>query len=328
MLKDSYGREIHDLRVSVTDRCNYSCFYCKTPQDSLLKKRKDEILTYEEIVRVTRLLAGLGVRKVRLTGGEPLLRAGLDQLVAQISCISGVADLALTTNGHLLGSMARRLYDAGLHRLTVSLDSLRSDRFARITDSNSLSRVLQGLQAAKNAGFSRIKINAVIIRGINDDELVEFIRWARAEGHVMRFIEFMPLDSRHEWGRDKVVTASEMLAAIMPHEKLIPSVRNYASETALKFTFADGQGEAGIIAPVSRPFCGQCSRLRLTADGKLRTCLFSHVEHDLAGRLRRGDSDDALSEYVRQVVHLKEERHHINDPDFVQPARTMSFIGG
>ena len=316
------------MRISVTDRCNYSCFYCKTPQDSLLKKRKDELLSYEEIVRVTRLLAGLGVGKVRLTGGEPLLRTGLDQLVSQLRAIPNIGDLALTTNGHLLSPMAAKLFDAGLHRLTVSVDSLRPDRFARITDSNSLPRVLQGIDAARKAGFRKIKINAVIIRGVNDDELVDFLRWARAEGHTMRFIEFMPLDSRHEWGRDKVVTASEMLASIMPHEKLIPSVRSYASETALKFTFAAGEGEVGIIAPVSRPFCGQCSRLRLTADGKLRTCLFSHVEHDLAGRLRRGDSDEELADYVRQVVNLKEERHHINDPDFVQPARTMSFIGG
>ncbi len=328
MLKDAYGRIIHDLRISVTDRCNYSCFYCKTPLDNLLKKRKEDLLSYEEIERVTRLLVRLGIRKVRLTGGEPLLRSSLENLVARIAIIPGVEDLALTTNGHLLTQQAQRLKDAGLKRLTVSVDSLRPERFAQITDSNSLERVLEGIATAQRVGFENIKINAVIIRSVNDDELVDFIRWAKAEGHVMRFIEFMPLDSRHDWGRDKVVTASEMLERIVPHEKLIPIQRDYVSETALKFTYADGQRQLGIIAPVSRPFCGQCSRLRLTAEGKIRTCLFSLIEYDLAGRLRRGDSEEALEDFVRQAVNLKEERHHINDPGFVQPARTMSFIGG
>ncbi|HEY3130202.1 MAG TPA: GTP 3',8-cyclase MoaA [Acidobacteriota bacterium] len=328
MLRDAYGRNIQDLRISVTDRCNYSCFYCKTPLDNLLKKRKEELLSYEEIENITRLLVRLGIRKVRLTGGEPLLRASLDQLVARIAAIPEVQDLALTTNGHLLTQQAQRLKDGGLRRLTVSVDSLRPERFARITDSNSLERVLKGIETAQKVGFSNIKINAVIIRGINDDELVNFIQWAKAEGHVMRFIEFMPLDSRHDWGRDKVVTASEMLEKIAPYETLIPIQRDFAAETALKFTYAGGQGQLGIIAPVSRPFCGQCSRLRLTAEGKLRTCLFSLVEYDLAGRLRRGDSEKSLEDFVRQAVHLKEERHHINDPGFVQPARTMVFIGG
>jgi cyclic pyranopterin phosphate synthase len=293
-----------------------------------LKKRKEDLLSYEEIERITRLLVRLGIRKIRLTGGEPLLRASLENLVARIATIPGVEDLALTTNGHLLTQQAMKLKDAGLQRLTVSVDSLRPERFAQITDSNSLERVLNGIETAKKVGFKNIKINAVIIRGVNDDELVDFVRWAKVEGHVIRFIEFMPLDSRHEWGRDKVVPASEMLDRIAPHETLIPIQRDYVSETALKFTFGDSQGRLGIIAPVSRPFCGQCSRLRLTAEGKLRTCLFSHVEHDLAGHLRRGDSEESLEGFVREVVNLKEKRHHINDPGFVQPARTMVFIGG
>lgn len=328
MLKDKLGREIHDLRISVTDRCNFSCVYCKSADPKNYFPHHD-LLTWDELLRLARILAGMGIRKVRVTGGEPLLRPGITDFMAGLRKIEGLEDLAITTNGYLLPEKAKELAAAGSPRVTVSLDSMDPAKFARITRApRSFEKVMAGLDAALEAGLKPVKVNIVLVRGFNDDEIVEFGRLGRRRNIVVRFIEFMPLDADHAWKRELVVTAKEIVEAIHPVFPLVAVPRDSASETALRYRFADGQGEIGIIAPVSIPFCGQCSRIRLTADGKVRTCLFSLREHDVRHLVRNGASDRDLEHFLAKVVGKKEPGHRINEPDFVQPGRTMVYIGG
>lgn len=328
MLHDKFGREIHDLRISVTDRCNFSCVYCKSADPKNYFPHRD-LLSWQEFLRLSRVMVGLGVRKVRVTGGEPLLREGVVDFMAQLHEIPGLEDVAITTNGYLLPEMARKLAAAGAPRVTVSLDSTHPEKFARITRTpGSYEKVMHGIDAALEAGLRPVKVNIVLVRGFNDDEIVDFARLARRRHIVVRFIEFMPLDADHTWKRDLVVTAREIVDAINPVFPLEEIPRDSPSETALRYRFADGQGELGIIAPVSIPFCGQCSRLRLTADGKLRTCLFSLKEHDVRHLVRNGATDQDIVAFLQGVVQQKERGHRINEPDFVQPSRTMVYIGG
>jgi GTP 3',8-cyclase len=328
MLRDSFGREIHDLRISVTDRCNFSCVYCKSADPKNYFPHRD-LLTWKELLRLSHVLADLGIRKLRVTGGEPLLREGVVEFIASLREIRGIEDIALTTNGYLLPEMAQRLAATGAPRVTVSLDSMNPGKFARITRTpHSYEKVMAGIDAALEAGLRPVKVNIVLVRGFNDDEIVDFARLARRRDIVVRFIEFMPLDADHAWKRDLVVTAKEIVDAINPVFPIVEVPRHSPSETALRYRFADGQGELGIIAPVSIPFCGQCSRIRLTADGKLRTCLFSLNEHDVRQLVRSGADDREISGFIEGVVHEKESAHRINQADFVQPSRTMVYIGG
>jgi cyclic pyranopterin phosphate synthase len=328
LLKDSYGRAIRDLRVSITDRCNFRCFYCM-PQEAMEWKPRPEILTYEEIIRLSEIFVGLGINKLRVTGGEPMLRRDLESLIERLARIEGVEDLAMTTNAYFLRGRARALKEAGLRRITISLDSLTPDRFALLTGRNELDRALDGIDAAIEAGLSPVKINCVVMRGINDDQAVDFARFARERGVHVRFIEFMPLDNGKVWRREMVVPGEELrrrIDAVYPLERI---KSENLSETARRWRFADGApGEVGFINPVTQPFCGHCSRIRLTADGMIRTCLFSTVEHNIKRLLRDGASRDELIDFIVATAQKKEDRHHINDPEFVQPLRTMSCIGG
>ncbi|HKP73182.1 MAG TPA: GTP 3',8-cyclase MoaA [Pyrinomonadaceae bacterium] len=328
-LKDSYGRPIRDLRVSVTDRCNFRCFYC-LPHGEPPFAPKGQMLTYEEIEYVAEIFVTLGIEKIRLTGGEPMMRRDIETLIRKLSALKpALHDLALTTNGYFLPGRADALKAAGLDRVTVSLDSLRRETFQQMTGVDVLSRVLEGIEAARKAGLTPIKINAVIVRGHNDSEVADFAAFAREYDLSMRFIEFMPLDSGHDWSRADVVSGREIRARIEERFPLVAVPVKRGSETSARYRFADGApGEVGIIAPVTEPFCGACSRIRLTADGQIRTCLFSTVEHSLRDVVRGNSSRAEIVEYIESVVMKKEPRHHINDPDFLQPARTMSFIGG
>ncbi len=327
-LQDKFGRTIKDLRISVTDRCNFRCFYC-IPDENIAWKRKQELLTYDEIVLVCEIAVSLGVEKVRLTGGEPLLRGDLELLITRLAKIPGLCDLAMTTNGAGLKKRASALRSAGLNRLTISCDSLKPETFKTITRRDALQSVLDGIEAAIAAGFPPPKINCVVIRGMNDDEVADFADFARAKDVCVRFIEYMPLDNGHQWDRKMLVGGREVLQRIEERHKLVPIDRNSPSETALKYTFADrAPGEIGIIAPVTMPFCGACSRLRLTADGNLRTCLFSMVDHNIRELVRRGETRDQIAQFMIDTVLKKKAGHRINEPDFVQPPRTMSFIGG
>jgi cyclic pyranopterin phosphate synthase len=328
MLKDSYGRSIHDLRISVTDRCNFRCVYCKSADPKNYFPHRD-LLNWDEFLRVARIMAGLGIRKVRVTGGEPLLRSGIIDFLSELKRIEGIHDLALTTNGYLLSDKAHDLARAGVRRINISMDSSHPGKFAAITRTpGSFERVMEGVDAAIDAGFDPVKVNVVLVRGFNEDEILGFAELARARKVIVRFIEFMPLDADHAWSRTRVVTAREIFEAINAVFPLEQIPRHEASETALRYRFTDGKGEIGIVAPVSIPFCGQCSRIRLTADGKLRTCLFSLAEHDLAGPLRSGAEDSEIEKLVRYAVDHKERGHRINEPDFIQPSRTMVYIGG
>jgi len=328
MLKDKFGRDIHDLRLSVTDRCNFSCVYCKSA-DPKNYFPHDDLLTWDEYLRAARVMARMGIRKVRVTGGEPLLRQGVVEFIRRLKGLAGIEDIAITTNGYLLPEMAEDLAKAGSPRVTVSLDSTDPVKFARITRTpRSFEKVMAGVDAAIAVGLKPVKVNIVLMRGFNDDEIVEFARLARRRDIVVRFIEFMPLDADHAWNRGLVVTAKEIVDAIQPVFPLEEIPRNTASETALRYRFSDGLGEIGIIAPVSIPFCGQCSRLRLTADGKIRTCLFSLREHDVRHLVRNGATDKDIEDFIAEVVSQKEPSHRINEPDFVQPKRTMVYIGG
>jgi cyclic pyranopterin phosphate synthase len=329
LLTDSYGRVIRDLRVSLTDRCNFRCFYC-LPHGEPPLARKETILTFEEITELCEVFVSLGVEKIRLTGGEPLIRKDVDKLVGFLAKLKPrLQDLALTTNGFDLPRHIKKLKAAGLDRVTISLDSLRRDVFAEITKVDALDNVLTAIDAAKQAGLDPVKINAVVIRGCNDDEVVELASFAREQNLTMRFIEFMPLDSGHEWRRDLVVPGREIFEKINARFPLTLKENSRGTETSWKYVFADGApGEIGIIAPVTEIFCGQCSRIRLTADGQIRTCLFSTTEHNLRDVLRGGASREELADFIRAAVMKKEPRHYINDPVFIQPERTMSFIGG
>ena len=327
-LFDSHGRKIRDLRISLTDRCNFRCFYC-LPNGEPPLARKETILTYEEIVRTAEIFVSLGVEKIRLTGGEPLIRKDVEGLVKQIAELKPrLKDLALTTNGHTLADRASDLKSAGLDRVTISLDSLKPENFKRITGVDKLPMVLEAIEAAKRTGLEPVKINAVVVRGYNDDEVVDFAAFARDHNVSVRFIEFMPLDSGHDWKREMVVSGSEIKAKIDQVFPLDLKDKSRGTETAWKFSFRDGSaGEIGIIAPVTEMFCGACSRIRLTADGQIRTCLFSTNEHNLRDALRN-NGDENVIEFIRKTVFQKEASHKINDREFVQPDRTMSFIGG
>jgi cyclic pyranopterin phosphate synthase len=328
-LTDSYGRVIHDLRVSITDRCNYKCVYCRTGEDGPQYPE----LAIDEYLRMIRLFVGLGITKVRLTGGEPLLRRGLVDLIRQLSHLRTFTgeplDLAVTTNGHLLDSLAAPLKAAGLARVTVSMDAVDAPVFERITRvPGSFKAVLGGIRAARDAGLAPVKINCVLLRGFNDDQVEGFAHFARQENVIVRFIEFMPLEEGRLWSPGIVVPLREIVERISRVLPLVELPPNEASETARRYTFADGVGEIGIIAPVTQAFCGACSRVRLTSDGKIRTCLFSQVEHDLYGRMRAGESDAELHQYIFRTVQQKEARHHIGEPGFLKPSRSMVHIGG
>jgi cyclic pyranopterin phosphate synthase len=349
-LTDKFGRPITDLRISITDRCNYKCVYCRTGNEGALYGD----LAFADYLRMARVLVGLGVTKIRLTGGEPLLRKDVVGFVRELAelhprrqkpslfetpcgtdegtpCVNGddePLDIAMTTNGHLLADLAQPLKDAGLGRVTVSMDAVDPDRFARITRvSNGFDHVLAGIRAARRAGLWPLKVNCVLMRGFNEDQIIPFGMFAREEGVVVRFIEFMPLEEDRVWSPNTVVTLDEILQRMREYRPLV-EIPHGRSETARRYRFDDGVGEIGIIAPVSHPFCGHCSRIRITSDGKIRTCLFSVWDHDLYGLMRRGASDEELAEFIRGIVQKKEERHHIGEPDFVPASRTMVHIGG
>jgi GTP 3',8-cyclase len=328
-LTDGHGRIIHDLRVSITDRCNYKCVYCRTGEVGAQYPE----LKIEEYLRLIELFVGLGITKVRLTGGEPLLRSGLLDLVSALSRLRGIdgepLDVALTTNGHLLEGLAAPLKAAGLSRVTVSMDAVDEAVFERITRiPGSFKAVLAGVRAAKAAGLTPLKINCVLLRGFNDDQIEGFARFAREEDVAVRFIEFMPLEEGRLWSPEIVVPLKEIVSRIDRVFPLTPLPARDPSETARRYGFANGAGEIGIIAPVSQAFCGACSRVRLTSDGKIRTCLFSQAEHDLHGRLRAGESDAQLRGYIVRILQGKEARHHIGEPGFLKPSRSMVHIGG
>ncbi len=374
-LHDKFGRAITDLRISITDRCNYKCVYCRTGNEGALYGD----LPFEDYLRMARVLVGMGITKVRLTGGEPLLRKGVVEFVRELAKLKPQApgsspkdsqfvsedsrfvsghrfsdagsaggagpalaaaargrafenneplDIALTTNGHMLAELAQPLKDAGLTRVTVSMDAVDPDRFARITRvPNGYDHVLAGIRAARRVGLWPLKVNCVLMRGFNEDQIIPFGMFAREEGVTVRFIEFMPLEEGRTWAPNTVVTLDEILARMAEYRPLV-EIPHARSETARRYRFEDGIGEIGIIAPVSHPFCGHCSRIRITSDGKIRTCLFSVWDHDLHAQMRRGASDEELAEFIRGVVQKKEARHHIGEPDFVPASRTMVHIGG
>lgn len=328
-LTDSHGRVIHDLRVSITDRCNYKCVYCRTGEVGAQYPE----LKIEEYLRLIELFVGLGITKVRLTGGEPLLRRGLLDLVGELARMRTIdgqrLDIAVTTNGHLLAGLAAPLKAAGLARVTVSMDAVDETVFERITRvPGSFRTVLGGVRTARAAGLTPLKINCVLLRGFNDDQIEGFARFAREEEVIVRFIEFMPLEEDRLWSPEIVVTLHEIVDRINRILPIVSLPAREASDTARRFGFADGKGEIGIIAPVSQAFCGACSRVRLTSDGKIRTCLFSQIEHDLYGRLRGGASNDELRAYVAATIQGKEARHHIGESGFLKPSRSMVHIGG
>ena len=351
MLKDSHNRIIRDLRVSLTDRCNFRCFYC-LPNGEPPLARKETILTFEEIVEICEIFVSLGIEKIRLTGGEPLLRKDVESLVEKIAALKvpsskfqvpsfndsnpkseirnpKLIDLALTTNGFSLKARAKNLKKLGLDRVTISLDSLKRDKFQKITGVDKLAEVLEAIEAAKLADLQPIRINAVVVRDWNDDEIVDLARFARENALSMRFIEYMPLDSAHEWDRKTVVSGREIFAKINEVFPLELKEKSRGSETAWKYNFQDGaKGEIGIIAPVTEMFCGACSRIRLTADGQIRTCLFSTKEHNLRDVLRSGATREEVIEFIREVVFQKEPQHYINQKQFAPASRSMSFIGG
>jgi GTP 3',8-cyclase len=326
-LRDGHGRLIGDLRVSVTDRCNFRCQYCM-PAEGLPWLDREEILTFEEIARLVTLFGALGVHDVRLTGGEPLVRRDFPRLASMLAEIEHVHDLSVTTNGYLLERDAEALVQAGINRFNVSVDSLQKDRFFELTRRDALPQVLRGLEAlAKHPEAHPIKINAVAMRDFTEEEAIPFAEFARRTPYEVRFIEFMPLDADHAWTADQVLSGAEIRAAIDAVYPLEPEPREPHS-TARVYRFKDGQGKIGFINPVSEPFCGDCNRVRLTADGRLRTCLFSLNETDLRTPMRAGADDTEIEQIIRDAVWLKELKHHVGEPGFIQPARSMSAIGG
>ncbi|MFN0277048.1 MAG: GTP 3',8-cyclase MoaA [Pyrinomonadaceae bacterium] len=328
-LSDAYNRTIRDLRISLTDRCNFRCFYC-LPHGEPSWAKREKLLTFEELEYASEIFVSLGIEKIRLTGGEPLIRRDVPVLVEKLAKLKPrLRDIALTTNGYDFVRHANALKSAGLDRVTFSLDSLSREKFIDITGVDGLDRLIDSIGVAKKLGFSPIKVNAVVVRNRNDDELVEMARFARENALSMRFIEFMPLDSGHDWSREMVVPGREIYHKINSVYPLKLKDDSRGSETAWKYVFADGTpGEIGIIAPVTEMFCGACSRIRLTADGQIRTCLFSTTEHNLRDLIRSNVSRDEIVSFIEDAVMKKEPRHSINEPTFVQPARTMSFIGG
>jgi len=327
-LKDSFGRVIDDLRISLTDRCNFRCVYCM-PAEGLAWVPKREILTYEEILRLVRIFIDLGIRTVRLTGGEPLMRQDIDVLIEGLIRLAPDLDLSMTSNGFFLKDKAPRLAAAGLKRINVSLDSLQPERFERMVrrEGQLVFKILDGLQVARAAGLHPIKLNCVVLRGYNEDELVDFARLGRENDYQVRFIEYMPLDAQGAWSMQAVVPGAEILARIHAVFSLAPA-RDNGTEPATVYRFADGRGSIGVIASVTEPFCESCNRIRITADGQLRTCLFSLHEYNLKGLLRSGATDEEIADFILAAVWKKEAGHKINQPDFVKPARSMSAIGG
>jgi cyclic pyranopterin phosphate synthase len=350
LLTDSHGRVMRDLRVSLTDRCNFRCLYClpeteaaanfyrgrfdplKNPNPKRLPlpalKPRAEILSFEEIERLVQIAVKLGIRKIRLTGGEPLLRKDIEDLVARISRIPEIEDLALTTNGFLFAQKGEALQRAGLRRVSFSMDSLDTENFRKMTGRDGLQEVLAGIVLAKQLGMNPVKVNAVVIREINDHEIEALAQFAVEQEIQFRFIEFMPLDSSRGWMKDLVVSGREILERLSRRFDLEPIISGNKAETARRWHVRGTRAEIGIIAPVTEPFCGHCNRLRLTADGKIRTCLFSLHEHDLKTPLRNGATDETIAEQLKEIVWQKEARHHIGEKEFVQPERTMSCIGG
>lgn len=349
-LSDRFGRKIEDLRISVTDRCNFRCLYClpeteeadrffkeraekhgqqeTLPPRPIVWKPRRDLLSYEEIERLVRLLAPTGVRKIRLTGGEPLLRTDLPDLVRRIRSVEAIRDIALTTNGFLFSRYAQALSDAGLNRVTFSLDSLNQETFRRMTGREGLNALLSSIQLARELGLGPIKINAVVVRGLNDQEVPQLVERAVQEGWILRFIEFMPLDSGRAWMRELVVTGAELRETIGQSHVLERVESQHPSETAERWKVVGTDCELGFISPVSQAFCGSCNRLRLTADGSIRTCLFSHHEHSVKALFRRGASDQEVLEWLRQVVWRKEAGHGIGEREFEPASRPMSAIGG
>jgi cyclic pyranopterin phosphate synthase len=327
-LVDSYGRRIGDLRISVTDRCNFRCVYCM-PEEGMQWLKRETILTFDEIERITRVAVDLGIEEVRLTGGEPTLRPGLPELVRRLSPLP-LRSLSLTTNGFLLKSMARDLADAGLKRINVSLDTLQHDRFHQIARRRGLDEVLAGLEELeRHPSISPIKVNVVAMRDFTESEVVAFAQLSRRKPYVIRFIEFMPLDADGNWQRERVLSGNEIKAIIERDFMPLVQIPAEPSSTSRRFTFPDGVGEIGFINPVSQPFCGTCNRIRLTADGQIRTCLFSIDEWDLRGALRRGASDTELADILIEAVNHKELKHKINEgAAFQRASRSMSQIGG
>ena len=328
-LVDSFGRKIGDLRISITDRCNFRCVYCM-PEEGMQWLKRETLLTLDEIERVARIAVGLGIEEIRLTGGEPTLRPGLPELVERLARIDGLRSLSLTTNGFLLTRLARPLAEAGLRRINVSLDTLQHDKFHQIARRSGLDAVLAGLEELERyPSVAPIKVNVVAMRDFTEDEVVAFARLARRKPYVIRFIEFMPLDADGNWQRERVLTGREIKAII--ERDFMPLVRIPAepSSTSRRYTFADGVGELGFINPVSEPFCASCNRIRLTADGQIRTCLFSIDEWDLRGPLRAGAGDDQLADILVEAVAHKELKHRINEgAAFQRASRSMSQIGG
>jgi cyclic pyranopterin phosphate synthase len=327
-LIDQFGRNIHDLRISITDRCNYRCVYCRTGTYGAQYPE----LTLAEYLRMARVFVSLGVTKIRLTGGEPLLRKDVIELVRQLHALRTVdgkpPELAITTNGHLLAEMAEPLKKAGLDRVTVSMDAVDPEHFARITRMpNGFESVLAGVRAARRAGLTPVKVNCVLVRGFNEDQVEAFGKFAQQEQVSVRFIEFMPLEEGRTWSPNVVVTLAEVLER-MSHFAPFHEIAHEPSSTSRRYVFDDGSAEFGVIAPVSLPFCGACSRIRLTSDGKIRTCLFSLREHDLRAAMNSSDGDEEMVRIVEYALANKEERHHIGEPGFMQPGRSMVHIGG
>lgn len=322
---DGFGREVRKLRISVTDRCNLRCLYC-LPEEPLWLPR-EEILSFEEIERVARALAPHGVSKLRLTGGEPLLRRDLDRLVAKLAAIEGIRSIAITTNGYYLAQHAVALREAGLQAVTVSLDALDAKTFQALTKRPAFEQVMRGLEAAVAAGFAPVKLNCVTLVGQNEDQILGFAELARSGPYVVRFIEYMPLDSGGAWDLSRVLTGAEVRRRIEARYPLEP-ISGDGREPARRWRFRDGQGEVGFISSVSEPFCGSCDRIRLTAEGKILNCLFGHVDYDLRALLRAGAGPEALADVVRSAVAAKEAGHLINRPGFIQPRRAMASIGG
>jgi GTP 3',8-cyclase len=326
-LRDGHGRRIDDLRVSVTDRCNFRCQYCM-PAEGLPWLEREAVLSFEEIARLVSVFAAIGVRTVRLTGGEPLVRRDFPRLASMLSAIDGITDLSVTTNGFLLRRDAAALVAAGIQRFNVSVDSLQRDRFYALTRRDALAQVLEGLELLASFPEAHpIKLNAVAMRGFTEQEVLPFAELARSSSYQVRFIEYMPLDADRTWSRDQVLTGEEIRAAIEAVHPLVEVPRE-PSATARVYRFADGAGSIGFINPVSEPFCADCNRIRLTADGRLRTCLFSIHETDLRGPLRDGADDAELAGIIRDAVWRKELKHRVGEAGFVQPARSMSAIGG
>ena len=326
-LTDTHGRTVRDLRLSVTDRCNLRCVYCM-PAEGMPWLAKQDLLTYEEIARFARVCVECGVTGVRLTGGEPTVRADLHVLVRMLHDIVPGLDLSITTNGLKLREMAPALRAAGLGRVNVSLDTLQPERFKTLARRDRFAEVIDGLEAAREAGFAPIKVNAVLMRGVNDDEVVPLARWAREQGYELRTIEWMPLDYQHSWDRSQLVPGDEIVARIAEVFPLEPEEGDDPSAPARTFRYLDGAGRVGVIASVTRPFCGRCDRIRLTADGQVRTCLFALREYDFRSLMRSGGSDDAIEALLRAAVLRKQPGHLISQPGFVQPERGMSAIGG